>query len=119
APGILRMLIESSATCNKDEEDTHMSSMASRTGIPGCFKLTGMAAALALAIPVYAQTEGELIEITVTAQFREQNLQQTPIAITAFNSEMMQARSQTNISEVAAQAPNVTLKPNSAAYGPS
>ena len=49
--------------------------------------------------------------ITVTAQFREQNLQDTPIAITAVNSEMLEARGQTNIAEVAAQAPNVSLTP--------
>jgi iron complex outermembrane receptor protein len=49
--------------------------------------------------------------ITVTAQFREQNLQDTPIAITAVNSEMLEARGQTDISQVAAQAPNVTLTP--------
>jgi iron complex outermembrane receptor protein len=49
--------------------------------------------------------------ITVTAQFREQNLQDTPIAITAVNAEMLEARGQTDISQVAAQAPNVTLTP--------
>ena len=58
-------------------------------------------------------------EIIVTAQFREQALQDTPIAITAVNAEMLQARSQTNISEVTAQAPNVTLRPQGAAFGPS
>ena len=49
-------------------------------------------------------------EIVVTAQFREQNLQQTPIAITAVNAAMLEQRGQTDISQVAAQAPNVTLK---------
>jgi iron complex outermembrane receptor protein len=58
-------------------------------------------------------------EILVTAQFREQRLQDTPLAITAVNSEMLEARSQTNISEITAQAPSVTLKPQGAAFGPS
>src|SRR6478736_988506 len=58
-------------------------------------------------------------EIVVTAQFREQNLQDTPLAITAVNSAMLEARSQTNIAEVANQAPSVTLKPQGAAYGPA
>ena len=49
--------------------------------------------------------------ITVTAQFREQNLQDTPIAITAVNAEMLEARGATDITAVAAQAPNVSLKP--------
>ncbi|HWW66048.1 MAG TPA: TonB-dependent receptor [Sphingomonadaceae bacterium] len=58
-------------------------------------------------------------EIVVTAQFRNQNLQKTPLAITAVTGDMLQARSQTDISQVAAQAPSVTLKPQGAAYGPS
>jgi iron complex outermembrane receptor protein len=58
-------------------------------------------------------------EIIVTAQFREQNLQETPLAITAVNSAMLEARSQTDISQVANQAPSVTLKPQGAAYGPA
>jgi iron complex outermembrane receptor protein len=55
----------------------------------------------------------------VTAQFREQNLQDTPLAITAVNAEMLAARSQTDISQVANQAPSVTLKPQGATFGPS
>jgi iron complex outermembrane receptor protein len=58
-------------------------------------------------------------EIVVTAQFRAQNLQDTPIAITAVNSAMLESRSQTDISQVANQAPSVTLKPQGAAFGPS
>lgn len=50
-------------------------------------------------------------DIVVTAQFREQKLQDTPIAITAVNAEMLEARGQTDITQVAAQAPNVTLRP--------
>jgi iron complex outermembrane receptor protein len=63
------------------------------------------------------ETAGNVI--TVTAQFREQALQDTPLAITAVNSEMLEARSQTNIAEITAQAPSVTLKPQGAAFGPS
>jgi iron complex outermembrane recepter protein len=70
--------------------------------------------------PEPAGTEAEqLDEVVVTAQFREQNVQDTPIAITAVSSEMMEARSQTSIQEVANQAPSVTLKPQGAMYGPS
>ena len=58
-------------------------------------------------------------EIVVTAQFREQRLQDTPLAITAVNSEMLEARCQTNISEITDQAPSVTLKPQGSAFGPS
>lgn len=64
-------------------------------------------------------SENSTDEIVVTAQFREQKLQDTPLAITAFTGATLEARSQTNIAEVAAQAPSVVLKPTNAAYGPS
>lgn len=51
-------------------------------------------------------------EIVVTAQFRSQKLQDTPLAITAMNGESLAARGQTNVAEVAAQTPNVTLAPH-------
>ncbi len=50
-------------------------------------------------------------DIVVTAQFRSTKLQDTPIAITAVNAETLAARGQTDISQIAAQAPNVTLRP--------
>jgi iron complex outermembrane receptor protein len=60
-----------------------------------------------------------LEEVVVTAQFREQNVQDTPLAITAVSAEMLESRNQTNITEITAQAPSVTLKPQSAMYGPA
>ena len=88
------------------------------------------ASALALALgttPARAQDAPEAQDqagadedvIFVTAQFREQNVQDTPLAITAVTGEMLDARSQTNIAQVANQAPSVTLKPQGAAFGPS
>ncbi|TPD57982.1 TonB-dependent receptor [Emcibacter nanhaiensis] len=75
--------------------------------------IVGVMLAAPPAVAQEAQEEGTMMleEIVVTAQFREQNLQDTPLAITAVNSDMMEARSQTSIHEVAAQAPNVTLTP--------
>ncbi len=58
-----------------------------------------------------------LPEVTVTAQFRQENVQSTPIAITAVNAAMLDARGQTNIAQVAMQAPNVTLAPQGQANG--
>src|SRR5689334_2963636 len=58
-------------------------------------------------------------DVVVTAQFREQNLQQTPIAITAVNGAQLEARSQTNLVQVAQQAPNVTLQPGTGSFGPT
>lgn len=55
-------------------------------------------------------------EIVFTAQFREQRLQDTPIAITAIDSALLESRNQTDISQIAAQAPNVTLTPLGGAF---
>ncbi len=74
----------------------------------------GLIAASAPAFAQEAQADetdsGVNPEIVVTAQFREQRLQDTPLAITAVNAEMLEARGQTDIAQVAAQAPNVTLR---------
>lgn len=58
-------------------------------------------------------------EIVVTAQFREQRLQDTPLAITAVDSALLAARNQDDIEEVARQAPSVTLNEMGGAYGAS
>ena len=76
------------------------------------------AAAPAAAPPVTDQGN-TIAEVVVTAQFRQQNLQKTPLAITAVNSQMLEARSQTRLSDVTAQAPNVTLTANGAQNGSS
>ena len=66
-----------------------------------------------------ANDAGRTEDIVVTAQFRSQKLQDTPLAITAVSSTMLEARSQTSIADVTNQAPSVSLKSNSASYGPS
>ena len=83
-------------------------------------------AAVALAIStcagnmaIAADDSSTLDEVVVTAQFREQSLQTTPLSITAVSGDLLELRSQTNIAEVASQAPNVTLKSQGAAFGPS
>ncbi len=52
-----------------------------------------------------------LPEVIITSQFRAENVQATPIAVTAVNAAMIEARGQTNIYQLANQAPNVTLTP--------
>ena len=64
-----------------------------------------------------AQDQGRNDEIVVTAQFREQSLQDTPLAITAVNSAQLEARSQTKLSDITAQAPSVQLQPSPAGAG--
>lgn len=103
--------------------------MRTRTSLPTYLALsTAMALALATQ-PAIAQTSadqaeaqeadtGGIAEIVVTAQFRQQNLQDTPLSITALSGEALVARGQTNIAEAAAEAPNVTLTPQTHYLGP-
>ena len=90
-----------------------------------CFT-SALALAMGVATPAIAQSGGEQDNaeddeniIVVTAQFREQNLQDTPLAITAITGDLLDARSQTNLSEIANQAPSVQLRPLAGAFGPS
>lgn len=69
-------------------------------------------------VPVFAQS-GVLEEIVVTAQFREEKLQDTPLAITAISDDMMRARSADTIFAATRVAPNVQLKPAPGPFGSS
>lgn len=79
--------------------------------------------AVAVAAPANAQENADEGQsdgvILVTAQFREQDLQDTPLAITAISGEMLDARSQSDVQQIAAQAPNVNLQPGTGGFGPS
>ena len=65
-----------------------------------------------------AGDQGVLQEVVVTAQFRRQNLQDAPIAITAVNAALLEQRNQTALADVTNQAPNVVLKETGGAFGP-
>lgn len=69
--------------------------------------------------PAPADQQGGAQEVVVTAQFRAQNLQKTPLAITALNSKILEARGQDQVDQVANEAPNVTLKPGPEPFGPA
>ncbi len=64
-----------------------------------------------------AQGEAEAKEIIVTAQFRSQKLQDTPLSITALDASAMAERGQTNIIDVAKQTPSLTLEAGPANQG--
>jgi iron complex outermembrane receptor protein len=66
-----------------------------------------------------AEESNALEEVVVTAQFRQQSVQDTPLSITAVSAQMMEARSQTNITDLASQAPNVMLKQQGPTFGPT
>jgi len=66
-----------------------------------------------------AGTGGALQEVTVTARFREESLQQTPLAITAITGESLEMRNATNVVDIGKFSPNVTINPLGAGYGPT
>jgi len=76
--------------------------------------LTALACAAAFVAPSAAQAADEIV---VTAQFRSQNLQDTPIAITALTGEMLDVRGQTNLTDL--RAPNLTAEPAPGIFGPA
>lgn len=57
--------------------------------------------------------------IIVTAQLREQNVQDIPLAISAISGDLLEARSQTNLTEISAQTPSLLLQQNPSGSGNS
>ena len=100
-----------------------------RRAVRGAFIASASVISIATASPAFAQdnpapanqtASGQADqEVVVTAQFREQRLQDTPLAITAVPAELLEQRSQDSLVDVANQAPNVTLRQQGASFGPS
>jgi iron complex outermembrane recepter protein len=88
-------------------------------------RLSPVAAAVALALSspaAFAQVaadDEELAEVVVTARFREENLQSTPLAISAFSEEELEARSVTNVSDLGATVPNAFIRQSVSNFGPT
>jgi iron complex outermembrane recepter protein len=79
---------------------------------------SSVAVALALASPAFAQdakpadagsSNGGIEEIVVTAQKRAENVQDVPIAISAFSSNALSERAVTSVAALSNISPNVTL----------
>ncbi len=91
----------------------------------GFFGLLALPTAIGLALSggstiVFAQDEGQqeyLDEIIVTSRYREERLQQTPIAITAISGEELEVRAFVSAYEVGYTVPNASLRPAQAAFG--
>jgi hypothetical protein len=97
--------------------------------LPSIFTRTLLSAAVAAACGLNAgpaaaqgaqqQESTGLEEIVVTARFKEEKLQETPIAITAVTGEELQSRGFQNAYEIAYTVPNASLRPAQAAFGAS
>ena len=79
---------------------------------------TSVLVALGSATPALAQPEEEGVEaIIVTATFRETNLQETPLAISAFSGDLLEARGQTDTNDIDMFVPNAVIQPLGAGWG--
>ncbi|MGH8219768.1 MAG: TonB-dependent receptor, partial [Steroidobacteraceae bacterium] len=76
----------------------------------------GAAAAPATAPPTAQQGSG-LQEVVVTARFRSENLQTTPIAITAVTGQDIEEHGFEDVSQIASIAPNVNIEPAGSGFG--
>lgn len=84
--------------------------------------VSGLAVAVALLGPLTAaaqdaESQGDDLQIIVTAQFREQALQDVPIAISAVSAEELEQRSVQTVLDVANSVPNVEMTSGGSGYG--
>ena len=77
------------------------------TALASTFLITGAAQAQAA-----DDNNGGLEEIIVTAQKREQSLQDVPIAVTAITGDALSTNRVTNVTDLSALAPGVTVRPS-------
>jgi iron complex outermembrane recepter protein len=66
-----------------------------------------------------AQQAGGLEEIVVTARFREENIQTTPISISAFSGDELELRSIENVEDIGLAIPNAYFRRNASNFGPN
>ena len=94
-------------------------------GVGGALALLMSATAFAQNAPAPAAQStpapggNQLQEVVVTAQFTQQSVQQTPLAITAINAEGLAERGQTSLAQINEDAPSVQLAQEVGAFGPS
>ena len=68
-----------------------------------------IASILAMPLVAHAQDGGGLEEIVVTAQRREQNLQDVPISVSAFSAEQIEKQNVRGATDYLALTPNVSF----------
>jgi iron complex outermembrane recepter protein len=66
-----------------------------------------------------AESGNSLDEVVVTARYKSESLQRAPLSVTALSGADIENRGYSNISQVAASAPNVNLEPAPGGFGKS
>lgn len=75
----------------------------------------------AMCAPAFAQSADEnsndrIEEIVVTAQFRKENVQNAPLAITAIGGEALESRGDIRLTDLSSAAPGLTAIPSTSIY---
>src|ERR1700755_2581454 len=80
-------------------------------------------ASIAWASPAWAQEAPKedtgLQEVIITAQFRQENLQDTALAITAVSGEQLESQGLTNVPDLGLVIPNANIRPQGSFSGPT
>ncbi len=66
-----------------------------------------------------AEQAGELQEVVVTARYRQENLQQTPLSITAITAADMQEQALENVNDLGDEIPNAYFRQPVSNFGPT
>jgi iron complex outermembrane recepter protein len=78
----------------------------------GAFTIVPGVATRAIQRPAAPRVATEIEEIIVTAQKREESIQETPISVTAFTGESLQTKGVSNVVDLAAIVPNMRITDN-------
>ncbi|MBK6672719.1 MAG: TonB-dependent receptor [Proteobacteria bacterium] len=78
-----------------------------------------VAMALAPAAWAAAPAQDTLDEVIVTAQFRQENLQDTPLAITAVSGDQLEKQGLNNVEDLGLLVPNASIRPQTSSSGPA
>ncbi len=89
--------------------------IGARIGVSGLLGAQPAHAALAAQM---MRTGNQLQEVVVTAQFRQQSAQTTPLAITAVSGQQLDERSIANVTDLNGVAPNVNITGGTSTNGP-
>lgn len=88
------------------------------SGLRNALRITSIASAVALAPSLQAEelaAKGFIEEIIVTAQKRQESLQDTPLAVSAFDASAMEDANIVDIGDIISRTPNFSYTPFSAA----
>ncbi|MGH8260492.1 MAG: TonB-dependent receptor plug domain-containing protein, partial [Steroidobacteraceae bacterium] len=75
--------------------------------------------AVAAAQTAQAQPTDQLQEVVVTARFRSENLQSTPLSITAITAADLQQQNLTSVNDIGASIPNAYFRQPVSNFGPT